>query len=97
MRCIYCGFCVDACPEEAIIMSREHHQAVYNRGETIYTIEKLMQRAGIDEKGPGYRPNDPMAEAKIFDPQKNKECPIPSGVEERHPAVLYESQINKRH
>ena len=25
MRCIYCGFCVDACPEEAIIMSREHH------------------------------------------------------------------------
>jgi NADH-quinone oxidoreductase subunit I len=97
MRCIYCGFCVDACPEEAIIMSREHHQAVYNRGETIYTIEKLMQRAGIDEKGPGYRPNDPLAEAKIFDPQKNKECPIPSGVEERHPAVLYESQINKRH
>jgi NADH-quinone oxidoreductase subunit I len=97
MRCIYCGFCVDACPEEAIIMSREHHQAVYNRGETIYTIEKLMQRAGIYEKGPGYRPNDPFAEAKIFDPQKNKECPIPSGVEERHPAVLYESQINKRH
>jgi NADH-quinone oxidoreductase chain I len=97
MRCIYCGFCVDACPEEAIVMSREHHQAVYNRGETIYTIEKLMQRAGIYEKGPGYRPNDPFAEAKIFDPEKNKECPIPSGVEERHPAVLYESQINKRH
>jgi len=97
MRCIYCGFCVDACPEEAIVMSREHHQAVYNRGETIYTIEKLMQRAGIYEKGPGYRPNDPFAEAKIFDPQKNTECPIPSGVDERHPAVLYESQINKRH
>ena len=97
MRCIYCGFCVDACPEEAIVMSREHHQAVYNRGETIYTIEKLMQRAGIYEKGPGYRPNDPFAEAKIFDPQKNTECSIPSGVEERHPAVLYESQINKRH
>jgi hypothetical protein len=56
-----------------------------------------MQRAGIYEQGPGYRPNDPFAEAKIFDPEKNKECPIPSGVEERHPAVLYESQINKRH
>jgi NADH-quinone oxidoreductase subunit I len=97
MRCIYCGFCVDACPEEAIIMSREHHQAVYNRSETIYTIEKLMQRQGITEKGPGYRPNIPFAEAKIFDPVQNKECPIPSVVEERHPAVLYESQINKRH
>jgi NADH-quinone oxidoreductase subunit I len=97
MRCIYCGFCVDACPEEAIIMSREHHQAVYNRSETIYTIEKLMQRPGITDKGPGYRPNIPFAEAKIFDPAQNKECAFPSVTEERHPAVLYESQINKRH
>ena len=24
LRCVYCGFCVDACPEEAIIMSREN-------------------------------------------------------------------------
>jgi len=97
MRCIYCGFCVAACPEEAIVMSREHHQAVYDRSETIYTIEKLMQRSGIYAKGPGYRPNIPFAEAKIFDPEKNKVCSIPSGVEERHPAVLYESMINKRH
>ena len=97
MRCIYCGFCVDACPEEAIIMSREHHQAAYNRNETIYSIEKLMQRPGIDAKGPGYRPNRPMAEAKIFDAEKDKSCPYPSVVEERHPAALYESMINKRH
>src|SRR6185295_1793557 len=74
MRCIYCGFCVDACPEEAIVMSREHHQAVYNRSESIYNIEKLMQRPGIDAKGPGYRPNIPFAEAKIFDPKTQKEC-----------------------
>ena len=97
MRCIYCGFCVDACPEEAIIMSREHHQAAYNRNETIYGIEKLMQRPGIDAKGPGYRPNVPFVEAMIFDPVQNKECSIPSLVDERHPAVLYESMINKRH
>ena len=97
MRCIYCGFCVDACPEEAIIMSREHHQSVYNRSDTIYTIEKLMQRPGIDAKGPGYRPNIPFAEAKIFDPVQNKECSIPSVIEERHPAVVYESMINNRH
>jgi len=97
MRCIYCGFCVDACPEEAIIMSREHHQSVYNRSETIYTIEKLMQRPGITAKGPGYRPNIPFAEAKIFDPAQNNVCPIPSHIKGRHPAVLYESQIKKRH
>ena len=97
MRCIYCGFCVDACPEEAIIMSREHHQSVYQRSDTIYTIEKLMQRLGIYAKGLGYRPNIPFAEAKVFDPESQKECKFPSVTEERHPAVLYESQINKRH
>jgi NADH-quinone oxidoreductase subunit I len=96
MRCIYCGFCVDACPEEAIIMSREHHQSVYNREETIYSIEKLMARPGIDAKGPGYRPNRPMAEAAIFDKKTQNACPIPSTIEERHPAVLYESMIRKR-
>jgi NADH-quinone oxidoreductase subunit I len=96
MRCIYCGFCVDACPEEAIVMSREHHQTAYNRDETIYGIEKLMSRPAIEIKGPGYRPNRPFAEAKIFDPNAQKECPYPSVVEERHPAVLYESMIRKR-
>jgi NADH-quinone oxidoreductase subunit I len=96
MRCIYCGFCVDACPEEAIIMSREHHQSVYERVETIYTIEKLMQRPGIYDRGLGYRPNRSLAEAKIFDPEKIRECSIPSTIEGRHPPVLYESMINKR-
>ena len=96
MRCIYCGFCVDACPEEAIIMSREHHQSVYTRGETIYGIEKLMARPGIDAKGPGYRPNRALAEAKIFNKKDQSVCTFPSVVEERHPAVLYESMIRRR-
>jgi len=96
MRCIYCGFCVDACPEEAIILSREHHQAAYNRDETIYTIETLMTRPGIDAKGPGYRPNRPFAEAKLFDKQTQQACAYPSVTPERHPAVLYESMIQKR-
>jgi len=96
MRCIYCGFCVDACPEEAIIMSREHHQSVYDRSETIYNIEKLMARPGIDAKGPGYRPNRPFAEARIYDKDAQKACSIPSEIEERHSAVLYESMIRKR-
>ena len=96
MRCIYCGFCVDACPEEAIVLSREHHQAVYNRSDSLYNIERLMQRPGIDAKGPGYRPNQPFAEAKIFDPKTQETCPWPSVEEERHPAVLYESMLQRR-
>ncbi len=96
MRCIYCGFCVDACPEEAIIMSREHHQSVYNRSEALYTIEKLMARPAIEDFGPGYRPNRPMAEAKLFNKDEHKQCAFPSVIEERHPAVLYESMVRRR-
>ncbi len=95
LRCIYCGFCVDACPEEAIVMSREHHQTASDRSETLYTIEKLMARPGIDEQGVGYRPNVPFLEAKLYDPSKQV-CEIPSTTEERHPSVVYESMIGKR-
>ena len=77
-------------------MSREHHQSVYNRSETIYGIEKLMARPGIDAKRLGYRPNRPMAEAKIFNKEAQKTCAFPSVVEERHPSILYESTIRRR-
>jgi hypothetical protein len=55
-----------------------------------------MARPGIDAKGPGYRPNRPMSEAKIFNKAEQKECAFPSVVEERHPSVLYESMIRRR-
>jgi formate hydrogenlyase subunit 6/NADH:ubiquinone oxidoreductase subunit I len=35
LRCVYCGFCVDACPEEAIIMSRENDLVGESREELI--------------------------------------------------------------
>ena len=31
LRCIFCGYCVDACPEEAIIMSNNYDMAYFNR------------------------------------------------------------------
>jgi NADH-quinone oxidoreductase subunit I len=95
LRCIYCGFCVDACPEEAIIMSREHHQIAGDRSETIYTIEKLMDRPGIGENGIGYRPNAGLAESQLYSSSKNV-CDYPSVTEERHPSVLYESMLHRR-
>ena len=95
LRCIYCGFCVDACPEEAIIMSREHHQTAYDRKETIYSIEQLMERPGIHDKGVGYRPNESFIQAKVYDNSKNV-CDYPPKVQERYSSVLHESMINKR-
>jgi hypothetical protein len=55
-----------------------------------------MARPEIAEFGAGYRPNRPMAEAKIFNKDEQKECAFPSITEERHPAVLYESMIRRR-
>jgi NADH-quinone oxidoreductase subunit I len=95
LRCIYCGFCVDACPEEAIVMSKEHHQTAADRNETIYSLEKLMERPGIEEYGVGYSPNIPFLEATLYSPSKET-CEIPSDTDERHPSVLYESMIRKR-
>ena len=57
LRCVFCGYCVDACPEEAIIMSKEYDLATDTREESIFTMEMLLNRAdklGFDN---GYRPH----------------------------------------
>ncbi len=56
LRCVMCGLCVDACPEEAIVMSKEYEMAAYTREDTVYGLERLMFRKGIEEWGLGYRP-----------------------------------------
>jgi NADH-quinone oxidoreductase subunit I len=95
LRCIYCGFCVDACPEEAIIMSREHHLTAGNRNETLFTIENLIERPGIDDKGIGYRPNDALLQSKVYDRAKEV-CDFPSTAEQRYESIVHESMINRR-
>ena len=56
--CFRCGFCVDACPEEALIMSREYDLTTYTRdGETTYGIRNLTERPEIEAYGAGYRPH----------------------------------------
>jgi len=42
-RCIYCGFCVEACPEDAIRMDSGHLEICsYDREQMIYPIERLL-------------------------------------------------------
>jgi NADH-quinone oxidoreductase subunit I len=57
LRCVYCGFCVDACPEEAIFMSRENDLVGTSREELIIDRDRLMERGQLAEFGPGYRPD----------------------------------------
>jgi formate hydrogenlyase subunit 6/NADH:ubiquinone oxidoreductase subunit I len=58
LRCVYCGFCVDACPEEAIIMSRENDLVGTSRADMIIDRDRLMARAKLVEHGPGYGPEE---------------------------------------
>ncbi len=69
-RCIFCGFCVDACPEEALVMSREYDLATYERdAELAYGIDRLTERPEIHDYGTGYRPHMqyPLVESYLPD------------------------------
>ncbi|HUU30197.1 MAG TPA: NADH-quinone oxidoreductase subunit I [archaeon] len=43
-RCVYCGFCVEACPEDAIRMDSGHLEiSAYSREEMVYPIDRLLK------------------------------------------------------
>ena len=56
LRCVFCGYCVDACPKQAIIMSREHEMSFTTREEAVVGIDGLKQKGPIEEEDLGYRP-----------------------------------------
>jgi NADH-quinone oxidoreductase subunit I len=41
-KCIYCGFCEEACPVDAIVETHIFEYHFENRGENIMTKEKLL-------------------------------------------------------
>jgi NADH-quinone oxidoreductase subunit I len=41
-KCIYCGFCEEACPVDAIVETRIHEYHMERRGENILTKDMLM-------------------------------------------------------
>jgi NADH-quinone oxidoreductase subunit I len=42
LRCIYCGYCEDACPTEAIVLEHNYELSFYDRASSIYTKEMLI-------------------------------------------------------
>jgi len=42
LRCIYCGFCEDACPTEAITMGDNYELSFTNRRQAIYGKDMLL-------------------------------------------------------
>jgi len=58
-KCINCGFCEEACPVDAVVMVPEAHYHMENRGENIFTKDKLMAVGDMFE--------DQIAQAKKAD------------------------------
>ena len=60
LRCVFCGFCVDACPKDAIWMTRNYELAFFTREEAVFAIDRLREtRRRSPQDGYGYRPYYP--------------------------------------
>lgn len=42
LRCIFCGYCEEACPTDAVVLRDLFELAVYDRSEAIYTKDRLL-------------------------------------------------------
>ncbi len=49
LRCIYCGYCEEVCPEEAIFLKNDFALAGYSREEMQFNKEKLLELGGVHE------------------------------------------------
>jgi NADH-quinone oxidoreductase subunit I len=43
LRCIYCGYCEDACPTEAIVLGDNYELSFTNRRQAIYDKDLLLE------------------------------------------------------
>jgi NADH-quinone oxidoreductase subunit I len=42
LRCIFCGFCEDACPTEAIVLEDNYELSFLDRAQSIYSRDMLL-------------------------------------------------------
>jgi NADH-quinone oxidoreductase subunit I len=48
LRCIFCGFCEDSCPTEAIVLGDQYEMSFGDRHSSIYTKELLLEPVSGD-------------------------------------------------
>lgn len=46
LRCIFCGFCIEACPTRALTMTNFYEMADHDRGDLIYEKQQLLAPLG---------------------------------------------------
>ncbi len=67
-RCMFCGFCIEACPYDALFMGSGFEEGQYQRGNLVIPVERL-------KKAPK-RPSTwfrPQLEAKGYNPHSGQE------------------------
>jgi NADH-quinone oxidoreductase subunit I len=68
LRCIFCGYCQDACPTGAIVLRKDFELANYERSQFIYTKEMLLEEYPGQNLEP-YKSKMTGAEAPVFAPK----------------------------
>ena len=43
LRCIFCGYCEDACPTEAIVLGDNYELSFTERQSSVYTKDMLIE------------------------------------------------------
>ena len=56
IRCIFCGFCTEACPTEAIQLKAIFELADYTRESMIYTKETLLDAEPVVDPSDSWLP-----------------------------------------
>jgi ferredoxin len=70
MRCIFCGYCAEACPTEAITLGPRFDLADYRREHTVVTKAELLEAWPHFEQGRG-----PTAARGAGSDQRGRELP----------------------
>jgi len=67
-QCCFCGLCVDACPFDAIVMTKEYELSGYDKKSLVYSPDELavpptekknLRAAKIRRLGPRHEPTTP--------------------------------------
>jgi formate hydrogenlyase subunit 6/NADH:ubiquinone oxidoreductase subunit I len=61
-RCIFCGYCEEACPVSAIFMGKDYELAVYSKDDFIWDKEDLLVPAPLNAKVPALASHSSAAE-----------------------------------
>lgn len=69
LRCLFCAFCVEACPVGAVVLTEHYEYSGYSREEFIMTKENLLENWDMymaGEKGKEYLKNYWLPKTEAF-------------------------------